>query len=103
MVTVPVREGPLLAEAVITTVPLPVALADAVRNDELLTAVHPHVDAAVTSMFAVPPLLLILAVVDDSVTVHPTGASAPDWVKLTSAVPIAMLPERAAPVLAAML
>ena len=87
----------------ITTVPLPVAFALAVRKDELLTAVHPHVDGAMTSMFAVPPLPLILAVVAESVTVQPTGASAPDCVKLTSAVPIAMLAERAAPVLAAML
>jgi len=103
MVTVPVRAEPLLADAVITTVPLPVALALAVRNGELLLAVQPHVDAAETSMFAVPPLALILAVVEERVTVHPTGASAPDWVKLTMALPIAMLAERVAPVLAAML
>jgi hypothetical protein len=88
MVTVPVRSAPELAVAVITTVPLPVALALAVRNGELLEAVHPQVDGAVTSMFAVPPLPLILAVVDESVTVHPTGASAADCVKLTTAVPI---------------
>jgi hypothetical protein len=88
MVTVPVRGGPELAAAVITTVPLPVVFAFAVRNAELLAAVHPQVEAAVTSMFAVPPLLSILAVVAESVTVHPTGASAPDCVKLTTAVPI---------------
>ena len=92
-----------MADAVITTVPFPVAFAVAVRNGELLLAVHPHVDAAETSMLAVPPLALILAVVADSVTVHPTGASAPACTKLTRALPIAMLAERVEPVLAAML
>jgi hypothetical protein len=84
-------------------VPLPVALAEAVRNGELLAAVQPHVAGAVTSMFTLPPLLLIFAVVAESVTVHPAGASAPDCVKLTMAVPIAILAERVGPVLAAKL
>jgi hypothetical protein len=86
-----------------TTVPLPVALAEAVRNGELLAAVQPHVEAAVTSMFVLPPLLLIFAVVEESATVHPAGANAADCVKLTMAFPIAILAERVAPVLAAML
>src|SRR5262249_37023743 len=73
-------------------------LALAVRNGELLLAVQPHVDAAETSMFAVPPLALILAVVEERGTVHPTGASAPGWGNLTMARPIAMLADGVEPV-----
>jgi len=54
-------------------------------------------------MFTVPPLLLILAVVAERVTVHWTPACATDWAKLTMAVPIMMLAKRAAPVLTLML
>ena len=103
IVTVPVRAGPVLPAAVIVTVPLPVAFAVAVRNDELLDAVQPQVDAAVTSTEPVPPPLLIWSVVVDSVTAHPTGASAPDCVKLTTLLPIEMLADLEAPVFAAML
>ena len=103
IVTVSERATPLFAAAVMTTLPLPVALAVAVRNDELVDAVQPQVDAAVTATLAVPPPLLILTAVVERVTVQPTGASAPDCVKLTTLPPIEMLADRAAPVFAATL
>jgi hypothetical protein len=105
IVTVPVRDAPPLAVALIDTEPLPVAFADVVRNDVLLAAVHEQFDGAVTVTSELPPPLLIFTFVDDSVTAHPVGATtaAPACEKLTAAPFTLMLADRAAPVFAAML
>ena len=74
-----------------------------VKNGELLIHPHWHGDATVTSMVTVPPLLLILAVVAERVTVHSTPARATAWKTPTMVVPIVMFAERGAPVLVVML
>src|SRR5207244_5983569 len=96
---------PVLAAAVMTTVPLPVAFSEAVRNEELLVAIQLQLLAAVTSTLTVPPPLLALALVVDSVTEHPLGADSTTAACVnTTAVPLTtMLADRAPPVLAAML
>ena len=104
--TVPVRELLLtFAGALIVTVPFPLAFADAVNDAELLVAVHEQLDAAVTKTSVLPPPLLIFTLVDDNVTAHPAGATvaAAACEKLMAVPFTVMLPERAAPVFAAML
>ena len=56
-VTVPLRAAPVLAAAVIVTVPSPEPLAPAVidSHDALLAAVHAHPPAALTATGADPP------------------------------------------------
>ena|SRR5215831_3988894 len=112
-VTVLIRDAPLLGDTVIVIGPLPVGggrgpgpttgVGGTVKNGESLTHVHWHGATTVTSIVTVPPLLLILAVVAERVTVHSTPARATDWNTPTMAVPIAMLAERGAPVLVVML
>jgi hypothetical protein len=87
-----------------TTVPLPVTVpVGADRNDELLVAVHEQFESAVTSTLSVPPPLLILPLVEESLTAQPAGASTDwaAWLKLTTLPLTEMLAARAAPVLAA--
>src|SRR5436190_18065428 len=92
IVTVPVREVVPFAGALIVTVPFPVPLAEAVKVEELLVAVHEQVGAAVTKTSVVPPPLLTFTLVDDNVTAHPAGATvaAADCGKFT-AVPLTVM------------
>jgi len=106
IVTVPLRAGPLLAVAVTTIVPLPATVPlGTLRNDDVVEAVQAQLVSAVTLTVTVPPPLLALKLVPESVTVQPVGAVF--WnaaCENTTAVPLTtMLAERAAPVLAAML
>jgi hypothetical protein len=73
IVNVAVRAGPLLAATVNWTVPLPVPDAPwvTVRNVALLTAVHAHVEGAVTLMAAVPPAAANAVVVIPVMIWHP--------------------------------
>ena len=105
IVTVPERTSPPFAMALIVTVPLPRAFAEAVRNAELLVAVHEQFAGAVTLMSVLPPPLLTFTLVDDNVTAQLAGATsvAAAWEKLTTVPFTAMLAARAAPEFAAML
>jgi len=105
IVTVPDREAPPFAVAVIVAVPVPAPLAEVVMNELLLDAVHEQLDTVATVMSALPPPLLILTLVGATVTAHPAGAIrfAADCEKFTAVPFTLMLPEREAPVFAAML
>ena len=107
IVTVPERDLPGFAAAAIVTVPLPVPEAplEIVKNDALLVAVHVQVDPPETSTDTLPPPLLAFNVEEDNVIVQLVGATsaAAACVYCETAPLTAMLAERAAPVLAAML
>src|ERR1700748_719381 len=75
IVTVPLRDAPPLAVAVITAVPLPAVSAAAVRNDALLLVSHEQFDAPVTLTLTVPPPLFAFTLVLDSVTAQPVPAT----------------------------
>ena len=105
IVTVPLRDPPGLAAAVTVIEPFPLPPDDTVRNELLLEAVQLQLESAVTPTLTLPPPLLAFALVMDSVTEHPVGATSTGaaWVKTAAALLTTMLADRAAPVLAAML
>ncbi len=102
IVTVPLREPPVFAGAVMVTVPLPVPDAgETVANadaDESATAVHAHAEfELVTVTVAVLAVAARLALVGESVTVHVAGAFGDSCVKLMAVPPIVTDPLRAGP------
>jgi len=93
--------------AAVTTIvpgPLPLAPLVIVRNGELLVAVHEQLETVESAIETGPPPLLALAFVVETEMAH-AGATSwnADCVKFTLVPLTAMLAERSAPVLAAML
>ena len=105
IVTVPLRAAPLLAAALIVTLPLPVPLAAVVTviHGAFDVAVHAH-DAApvtVTVVVAVPPSGAMVAFDGDRENVHGGGAAV--CVTVTVCPPTVIVPDRSPPPLAATL